>query len=170
VIGGEALTYEQLRPWHDHTPATEIVNEYGPTETVVGCCVHVMPAGSEGRGAVPIGVATPGTRLAVLDERLRPVPDGEVGELYIGGDQVTRGYLGRPGLTASRYRPDPASPGRRMYRSGDLVRQRPDGTLVYLGRRDAQVKLKRVPDRTHRDRVGPVPATRDRRGRRRRPR
>jgi acyl carrier protein len=109
---------------------------------VVGCCTYEFTADEDREGPVPIGRATPGTHLVVLDEDGRPVPDGELGELHIGGAQVTRGYHGRPGLTATRFVPDPDHPGRRMYRTGDLVRRAPDGTLVYVGRRDSQVKLR----------------------------
>jgi len=142
VVGGEALTYSHLAAWRRHAPDAWICNEYGPTEAVVGCCTYEFTAGEDREGPVPIGRATPGTHLAVLDERGAPVADGELGELHIGGDQVTRGYHGRPGLTATRFVPDPAHPSRRLYRTGDLVRRSPDGTLVYVGRRDSQVKLR----------------------------
>jgi amino acid adenylation domain-containing protein len=141
VIGGEALTFEQLAPWRRHAPDTLVTNEYGPTEAVVGCCVHTMQAGEQGTGPVPIGTAAPGTWLSVRDGQLALVEPGQIGELCIGGAQVARGYLDRPGLTAQRFVPDPAGPGGRMYRTGDLVRELADGRLVYLGRRDDQVKI-----------------------------
>ena len=144
VVGGEALSYGQIAAWLRDAPSVEIVNEYGPTETVVGCATYVISAYGDGDlhdGPVPIGRATPGTRLAVLDPHGRPTPVGEIGELYIGGAQVTRGYAGRPGLTASRYVPDPAVPGERMYRTGDLVQADPEGVLVFVGRHDDQIKL-----------------------------
>lgn len=94
-------------------------------------------------GRVPIGTALDDTRLYVLDERGRPVPQGAVGELCVGGTGVARGYLGRPGLTARQFTPDPyGAPGARMYRTGDLARRRPDGTVDYLGRGDQQVKIR----------------------------
>ena len=141
VVGGEPLSYGQFRPWTEHAPATTIINEYGPTEATVACCVYELAAGGGGSGPVPIGTATPGTRLLVLGDDLCPVEAGGSGELYIGGAQVARGYLGRAGLTANRFVPDPAEPGARMYRSGDLVRRGHDGNLLFLGRRDQQVKL-----------------------------
>lgn len=141
VVGGEALSYGHIRPWAENAPGVQIVNEYGPTEATVACCIFETRAGAPGTGPVPIGKATPGTRLVVADDRLRPVGVGGVGELLIGGVQVTRGYLGRPDLTAERFLPDPQQPGARMYRTGDLVRVGAQGHLTYLGRRDDQVKL-----------------------------
>lgn len=143
VVGGEALHHAQLAPWRSAAPDTVAVNEYGPTEATVACCAHTFPAGDAGDGPVPIGGPIAGARLHVLDPDLRPVPDGEPGELCVGGPPVTRGYLGRPGLTAGVFVPDPdAADGRRMYRTGDLVRRDADGRLVYQGRVDDQVKLR----------------------------
>ncbi|GGU27560.1 amino acid adenylation domain-containing protein [Lentzea flava] len=142
VVGGEALSGQALRAWTEHAPDTLVVNEYGPTETVVGCCVHEVTAGAAPPGQVPIGRPIANTRLHVLDDELRPVPAGAVGELFIGGAGVARGYLGRPGLTAERFVPDPVTPGERLYRTGDLVRYRDDGVLEYLGRNDDQVKVR----------------------------
>ncbi|MDL4820043.1 non-ribosomal peptide synthetase [Actinomadura opuntiae] len=149
IVGGEALTTAQLGAWWPEHAAVTVVNEYGPTEATVGCCVHEVrrPAPPQARGTVdarvPIGRPTAGTRLYVLDELLVPVPPGTAGELYIAGDQLARGYLGRPGTTAAAFLADPFGPaGERMYRSGDLVRLRPgDGDLEYLGRTDDQLKI-----------------------------
>ncbi|MFL5542840.1 MAG: amino acid adenylation domain-containing protein [Longimicrobiaceae bacterium] len=140
IVGGEALTPDRIAPWS----GTRVINEYGPTETVVGCAVHQADEADLAAAAVPIGRALANTRLYVLDRRLRPVPAGVPGELYVGGAQVTRGYLRRPGLTAERYLPDPfaQAPGERMYRTGDLVWMRVDGVLEYLGRADQQVKIR----------------------------
>ncbi|TDQ04935.1 non-ribosomal peptide synthetase [Labedaea rhizosphaerae] len=141
LIGGEALRFAQLDLWRTASPDTVIVNEYGPTEATVACCANEFPAATGGDGPVPIGHAIAGATLRVLDEQLRPVPDGEVGELYVGGPPVSRGYLHRPAMTAAAFLPDPGSDGGRVYRTGDLVRRDGGGMLVYVGRTDDQVKL-----------------------------
>jgi len=132
VIGGENLLAENLRFWRENAPRTRLINEYGPTETVVGCSVYEVQPSDPAHGAVPIGRPIANTALHVID-----------GELYIGGAGVARGYLNRPELTAERFVPDPAGgPGARLYRSGDLARRRPDGNFEYLGRVDDQVKVR----------------------------
>ena len=143
VVGGEALTSEMLTAWQQHAPATRIVNEYGPTETVVGCCVYEVPT-DDGLSRVPIGTPIANTQLHVLDAHLQPVPIGVAGQLYVGGFGLARGYLNAPELTADRFIPDPfsAAPGSRLYRTGDLVRYLRDGNLDFLGRLDHQVKLR----------------------------
>lgn len=145
VIGGEMLTAEALAPWRSKLPRTRLINEYGPTETVVGCCVYEITAETAiSDGAVPIGRPITNTRIYVLDDRLEPSPIGIAGELYIGGFGLARGYLDRPDLTAESFVPDPFSqePGARLYRTGDLARYLPDGNFDFLGRRDQQVKLR----------------------------
>ncbi|MDB4955277.1 MAG: linear gramicidin synthase subunit [Myxococcales bacterium] len=143
VIGGDALHGDSLDFWRANAPSVRLWNEYGPTETVVGCCVYELPVGAELPPAVPIGRPIANTRLYVLDEQLEPTPIGISGELYIGGDGVARGYLDRPALTAERFVPDPfGSAGDRLYRTGDLARYRADGILEYLGRVDHQVKIR----------------------------
>jgi len=142
VIGGEALRCGMLAFWRKHAPATRLINEYGPTETVVGCCVYEATECLD--GSVPIGRPIANTELYVLDGRMEPVPPGVVGELYIGGAGVARGYLNRPELTEARFVADPFSgrPGARLFRSGDLVRLLPAGDLDFLGRIDTQVKIR----------------------------
>jgi aryl carrier-like protein len=126
-------------------PGCAIVNHYGPTETTVGVLTHLVEA-SQGQSEsdVPIGRPLSFNQAHVLDSDGQPVPLGLPGELYIGGQQVTRGYLGRPEATAERFIPDPFSrvPGARMYRTGDRAKRRADGTVEFLGRVDHQVKLR----------------------------
>ncbi|TMJ54236.1 MAG: amino acid adenylation domain-containing protein [Alphaproteobacteria bacterium] len=144
VIGGENLLAESLHLWREAAPETRLINEYGPTETVVGCCVYEVQPGDPHTGSVPIGRPIANTQLYVLDASLEPVPPGVIGELYIGGAGVARGYLNRPELTAERFLADPFSgvPGSHIYKTGDLARYRTDGTLEYLGRADDQVKIR----------------------------
>lgn len=144
VIGGENLLASQVSFWRDNAPDTLLFNEYGPTETVVGCCVYQIKKEDPRDGAVPIGRPIANTKLYVLDDRSAPVPVGIRGELFIGGVGVGRGYLNQPELSAQRFVPDPfsAEPGARMYQTGDLCRYRRDGNLEFLGRLDQQVKLR----------------------------
>ncbi|HEY4389359.1 MAG TPA: amino acid adenylation domain-containing protein, partial [Ktedonobacteraceae bacterium] len=144
VIGGEALSGEQVRFWQEHASETRLINEYGPTETVVGCCVYEVSPHERFAGEVPIGRPISNMQLYVLDAHQELVPVGVTGELYIGGVGLARGYHQRPDLTAERFLPHPFSqePGQRLYRTGDLVRYRVDGILDFLGRCDAQVKLR----------------------------
>lgn len=138
LVGGEALP---------PSLAAELVvgdltwNMYGPTETTIWSTTRRMASATE---EISIGHALANTEVYVLDELMAPVPVGASGELYIGGAGVARGYRGRPELTAQRFVDDPFSgrPGARLYRTGDRVRQRADGSLVFLGRRDAQIKLR----------------------------
>ncbi len=116
-------------------------NLYGPTEAAVDVTFENDSASSTG-ASVPIGRPVWNTAVYVLDQQLRPQPVGAVGELYLAGTQLARGYVGRPDLTADRFVADPHQPGRRMYRTGDLVRWRADGTLDYIGRSDFQVKIR----------------------------
>jgi amino acid adenylation domain-containing protein len=156
VLGGEALLGEVLRRWRDRHPAAAVVNAYGPTELTVNCADHhIAPGAAVADGPVPIGRPFWNTRAYVLDERLRPVPPGVPGELYVAGAPLARGYLRRPGLTAERFVADPFGPaGGRMYRTGDLVRWTRDGLLEFAGRSDAQIKL-----RGHRIELGEIEAT-----------
>ncbi|HEX2076941.1 MAG TPA: amino acid adenylation domain-containing protein [Longimicrobium sp.] len=143
VIGADFLRAEPTVPWQEHAPGVRLMNEYGPTETVVGCSAYVLPAGRHRAGPVPVGHPIQNLTFYVLDAHLHPVPVGLPGELYIGGAGVARGYLGRPGLSAEKFVPDPfAEAGARMYRTGDRARWLPDGNLLILGRTDNQVKVR----------------------------
>jgi amino acid adenylation domain-containing protein len=143
VIGADFLSAEPTLPWQEHAPGVRLMNEYGPTETVVGCSAYTLPAGVHRHGPVPVGGPIQNLTFHVLDGHGAPVPVGLPGELYIGGAGVARGYLGRPGLTADRFVPNPfAGPGARMYRTGDRARWRADGNLLVLGRTDDQVKVR----------------------------
>lgn len=138
ALGGEAIGVPLWRRLAG-LPGTAVHNCYGPTETTVEAVVAAVT----GTSAEPvIGTATAGTAAYVLDSRLRVVPDGVLGELYLSGAQLTRGYLDRPAGTAERFVADPHRPGARMYRTGDLVRRLPSGELAYLGRADGQVKIR----------------------------
>ncbi|HEX8108609.1 MAG TPA: non-ribosomal peptide synthetase, partial [Kofleriaceae bacterium] len=148
VVGGEQLTESVVHGLRQRLPSARIVNEYGPTEATVGCSVYEVGAShryTEGlSGAIPIGRPIANTQLYVLDGQRAPLPVGVVGELYIGGVGVARGYLNKPELTAERFVADPFSgdPEARLYRTGDLARWLPDGTLEYVGRIDTQVKIR----------------------------
>ncbi|GFG49808.1 non-ribosomal peptide synthetase [Mycolicibacterium agri] len=144
IFGGEALDVRRLADWFDrHRSSPRLVNMYGITET----CVHVshrpIYAAETRSAASVIGGAIPGLRIHLLDSSLQPVPIGVVGELYISGGQLARGYVSRPGLTASRFVANPFDgAGERLYRSGDTAMWTEDGDLVYVGRSDQQVKLR----------------------------
>ncbi|AWZ04203.1 MULTISPECIES: non-ribosomal peptide synthetase [unclassified Streptomyces] len=139
--GGEVLTpelYERYRTRLD----IPMYHGYGPAETTIGVS-HVIYRGEAERLSTSIGKANPNTQLYVLDDELRPVPVGVGGELYVGGFLLGRGYVGAPGLTASRFVANPfADDGSRLYRTGDLARFAPDGSLDFLGRADNQIKIR----------------------------
>lgn len=137
---GEALDASLRDRFHARVQA-ELHNLYGPTEAAVD--VSYWPASSQDRSRpVPIGFPVWNTRLYVLDARMQPLPVGVPGDLYLGGVQLARGYLGRDDLTAERFLADPFLPGERIYRTGDVARWRADGAVEYLGRSDHQVKLR----------------------------
>lgn len=137
---GEALDASLRDRFHGRVQA-ELHNLYGPTEAAVD--VSYWPASAQDRSRpVPIGFPVWNTRLYVLDARMQPLPVGVPGDLYLGGVQLARGYLGRDDLTAERFLADPFLPGERIYRTGDVGRWRSDGAVEYLGRSDHQVKLR----------------------------
>ncbi|WP_433713496.1 amino acid adenylation domain-containing protein [Nocardia sp. CA-084685] len=143
ALGGEAIgssMWEQLRA----LPGTAVYNCYGPTETTVEAVVATVNTGRNEPGSAQPTIGGPVDRMCayVFDAMLRPVPRGVVGELYLSGAQVARGYIGKAAITADRFVADPFRPGARMYRTGDLVRQSPNGDLAYLGRADDQVKIR----------------------------
>ena len=151
VFGGEALEPQRLGAWLDNHPGSpRLINMYGITETTVHASFREIVVGDVDSNVSPIGVPLAHLGFFVLDGWLRPVPAGVVGELYVAGGGVGYGYVGRAGLTASRFVACPfagagagaGAPGTRMYRTGDLVCWGPDGQLRYLGRADEQVKIR----------------------------
>ncbi len=144
ILGGDALFGSSLSLWRIGAPETRIINEYGPTETVVGCCVYEVDANTPREGVVPIGRPIANTQLYILDNFLQPLPIGVPGELHIGGAGLARGYLNRPELTAEKFITNPFSsePNSRLYKTGDLARYLADGNIEYLGRIDNQVSIR----------------------------
>ncbi|MFF3553847.1 non-ribosomal peptide synthetase [Streptomyces tsukubensis] len=143
LTGGEPLSPHLVRRFHERSTAS-LTNLYGPSECTIYCTAWECPRDPE-LDTVLIGSAVAGTTLRVMDPAGDPVPAGEPGELYIGGEGLGTGYLARPGLTAQRFVPDGLGrPGERLYRSGDTVRVLPGGALEFLGRTDGQVKLRGV--------------------------
>lgn len=144
IIGGEALKGNNLGVWRNHAPSTRLINEYGPTETVVGCCTFEIPGDLPLPEDIPIGRPIANTQIYILDGNLQPVPTGVTGEIYIGGAGLARGYLNRPELTAERFIPNPFSgtPNARLYKTGDLAFFSGDGNINFIGRSDQQVKIR----------------------------
>ncbi|RML29873.1 Non-ribosomal peptide synthetase [Pseudomonas savastanoi pv. retacarpa] len=145
-VGGEAMAVEGLRLWHKAGLGhVRLLNTYGPTEATVVSSIHdcsALTAEQVSWRGVPIGRALAGRRLYVLDDQLNLLPQGAVGELYIGGPGLARGYHAQPGLSAERFVADPFVPGERLYRTGDRARLRADGAVEYIGRVDHQVKIR----------------------------
>src|SRR6185312_13279432 len=149
VIGGEKASDAAWRRWKFRIgEAVKLINTYGPTETTVIATLHAARLDDE---TLPIGRPLPNVEVAVLDAKLKPVPVNETGDLYIGGFGVARGYLNRPELTAEKFIKNPLwKPGRttdqskfpRLYKTGDMARMRPDGSIEFVGRADEQVKIR----------------------------
>ncbi|MFP5263067.1 MAG: amino acid adenylation domain-containing protein [Blastocatellia bacterium] len=144
VIGGEALFKQVVALWGERSQSSRTFNEYGPTETVVGCCVYEVRDDDKNDGPVPIGRPIANTQIYVLDSQMRPAATAVPGELYIGGLGLARGYWNQPSLTAERFIPDPFSgePGSRLYKTGDIARHSEAGQLEFIGRTDHQVKIR----------------------------
>ncbi|HEU4869658.1 MAG TPA: amino acid adenylation domain-containing protein [Pyrinomonadaceae bacterium] len=144
ICSGEALTVDVQQLFFEKLPAVELHNLYGPTEAAVDVTWWQCEKDSTSP-VVPIGKAIANTDIYILDPQFNPVPDGDEGELYIGGIQLARGYLNRADLTAEKFIPDARGPhGARLYRTGDLARYRSDGNVEYLGRIDHQIKLRGI--------------------------
>jgi amino acid adenylation domain-containing protein len=143
IVGGDVLSPPHVAKALNALPHCRVVNGYGPTENTTFTCCYTIPRTAPPSGPIPIGSAIQGTTVHVLDADGRPVPAGEDGELYAGGAGVALGYLNQPELTAEKFVEDPFAPvaGARLYRTGDRVRERPDGIIEFLGRVDRQIKL-----------------------------
>ncbi|WP_274919513.1 non-ribosomal peptide synthetase [Streptomyces sp. WZ-12] len=140
VLGGEAVRRRLVDRVYRETKVTRVFNGYGPTEGTVFCTFKMVPPDESGEPS--IGMPSSTALLYVLDENLRPVPEGEPGELYLSGAGLAWGYVNRPRLTAERFVPDPHLVGERMYRTGDIARFVPGGELEFIGRADHQVKVR----------------------------
>ncbi len=146
VLGGEASSWELIERIKSLVPDCRIINHYGPTETTVGVLTYAVEkeSSTRDRKTVPLGYPIANTQVYLLDKFLRPVPPGVSGELHIGGANLARGYLNSPETTAAKFIPNPFSkkPGTRLYKTGDLSRILPDGSIEFLGRTDDQVKVR----------------------------
>ncbi|MGV6396015.1 amino acid adenylation domain-containing protein [Pseudomonas caspiana] len=145
IFGGEALDVPSLKPWFDHfgDPSPQLINMYGITETTVHVTYRTITTADINTPGSPIGAPLADLSWYLLDANLNPVPKGCIGELYVGGPGLARGYLNRQDLTATRFIPNLfAEDGSRLYRTGDLARYRTDGSIDYLGRSDQQVKIR----------------------------
>jgi len=147
ILGGEKAAAQSLAYWLRMSPGVTLLNTYGPTEGTIVDTVYALGPNIrewDPHEEIPIGRPIANVQVYVLDARLQPVPVGIPGELHIGGQAVARGYLNRPDLTAERFIPNPFSSdaGERLYKTGDLVRYRPDGNIEFLGRVDKQIKLR----------------------------
>jgi len=142
IVGGEALSRNLAHLVHEQLGGKiKIVNEYGPTEAVVGCMVHNYSPADPAYGTVPVGKPIPGVRIKVLDGDLQPVPQGAIGEIFIESDSLATGYLNNPVLTQEKFLPGATGADSRMYKTGDLAKVLPDSNLLFIGRKDAQVKI-----------------------------
>ena len=142
IVGGEALYKDSLDFWFKKDDSIIFYNEYGPTETVVGCSVEKINSENDLHGVLPIGVPVANLQMYVLNEKMKVVPVGMTGEIFIGGFGLARGYRNSPDLTAEKFVPNPFDEnGSRLYRTGDVGKYLPNGKIIYLGRNDDQVKI-----------------------------
>ena len=141
LAGGEALSVPHAMKAAEALKNCQLVNGYGPTEGTTFTCCYSVPRNWQGRASVPIGRPIANTRVYILDAAMRPVAEGTIGELHIGGDGVARGYVNRPELTSAKFVQTPFGK-ERLYRTGDLVRWLRDGNIEFLGRKDDQVKIR----------------------------
>ncbi|AUT02778.1 non-ribosomal peptide synthetase [Nostoc sp. CENA543] len=143
IFGGESFSLIHVRKALELLPKTQIVHAYGPSEcTVFTCCYPIPQQRAENINSLPIGKPIGDRTAYILDKNLHRVPVGVVGELYVGGASVARGYLNQPKLTSEKFIPNPFLPGDTLYKTGDLVRHLPDGNLEFIGRIDTQVKIR----------------------------
>jgi len=142
LAGGDTLSAPHVRKALKSLPRTALINGYGPTENTTFTCCHVMTSDSSVEDIVPIGRPVANTEVYILDSEMEPVPAGVEGELCAGGAGVARGYLNRPELNAEKFVPHPFKDDERLYRTGDRARYAADGTIIFLGRVDNQVKLR----------------------------
>src|SRR6185295_682749 len=146
LVGGDVLSVRHVEKYLATTDSSErrLINGYGPTENTTFTCCHVMDGQTRLKGSVPIGRPITNTQVYVLDVELQVAPVGVVGELYIGGAGLARGYFNQPELTSERFVPHPHSTdaGARLYRTGDMVRWYESGELEFIGRVDGQVKVR----------------------------
>jgi tyrocidine synthetase-3 len=142
IVGGEMLESELARRVYESFGGEiEIFNEYGPTEATVGCMIHKFDPVADTRNLVPIGRPAANVQIYILDDRLHPVAENVMGELFISGDGLATGYLNRSELTAERFVDNPFIPGQKMYKTGDVARWLPEGIIEFVGRTDDQVKF-----------------------------
>ena len=142
IIGGEKVSSKQLAAWQDFR--VPLLHVYGLTEATITSTIYDLPRSDQPVADLPLGRALPHTQIYLLDPYLRPVPPGITGEIYVGGECLARCYLNRPALTAERFIPNPfsATPGARMYKTGDLARSSANGDLLFQGRVDHQLKIR----------------------------
>ncbi|WP_261595554.1 AMP-binding protein, partial [Pseudoalteromonas holothuriae] len=143
LAGGDVLNVEAVKQVQTQLPNVALINGYGPTENTTFTCCYQIPTVSSS-APIPIGKGVNGDRLLILDSNNNIVPIGVIGELHVGGDGLARGYLNNDALTNEKFIPNPFStePQSRLYKTGDLVRWLPDGSLAYIGRADNQVKIR----------------------------